>query len=420
MKRHSSSLQHIMVISSVMALLGLNALFCKNQDNPEVETANKRSTLLSTVEEPEVIQIWQGSDCGEYGGDGIWQNIKDFFLDWAKFHPGVSLTNYWEPDQGLVEMTNSLELPDWANRVAIIYNGSYLLYTHRDHHVNTLGASIWPVKTGNTLHWTSVGMLGDKGLDDEFESCIYYTIIAWNSAVIDANTTDLESYVNKSWTITKNRSVTKAVFNYTGDAWPAPEPVAIIPRGYYLSIEGEGMDMHLFQESYEITQNKSTNLFDPPTWQASGLLRDNHSRETVFGAPCSLLHGSGVSVITEPFDWEERTPVHCGFFQSCFNNIELKGVHKDTIEVQVPRDTYAIPMLTGMDLAYSWDDEHFKYGGMWLDDISRDMDAGRLTYTVNSVLEDKNGKPGHYAIPGVTILLLDRSSNPYHPRLELE
>ncbi len=69
---------------------------------------------------------------------------------------------------------------------------------------------------------------------------------------------------------------------------------------------------------------------------------------------------------------------------------------------------YAIPMLTGWELRYLCDDENVKEIGIWIDRWSYVKDpaapTGRLSYTLSSVLRDKDDDPGHKRSHKVTIL----------------
>ena len=83
----------------------------------------------------------------------------------------------------------------------------------------------------------------------------------------------------------------------------------------------------------------------------------------------------------------------------------------EKVEIRdVPFD-YAIPMLTGWELAYNCDDEHVKLIGIRLQDISYEKDSaettGTLRYKVVSDLRDDDTSPGHVSRHKVTILGLN-------------
>ena len=69
------------------------------------------------------------------------------------------------------------------------------------------------------------------------------------------------------------------------------------------------------------------------------------------------------------------------------------------VEVSGLRFDYALPLLTGVELYHSCDDEEVKEIGAWINDIEYRRPTnganGVLTYTLSTVLRDENSYPQH-------------------------
>ena len=115
-------------------------------------------------------------------------------------------------------------------------------------------------------------------------------------------------------------------------------------------------------------------------------------------------------LVEPPFSITPREDVG-GLFSGC---VEFEGgVRTEEHVIENLPFAYAVPVLSGWDLAYPCDDEHVTEVGIWLHDI--DYTNGTLRYSVSSILRDKNSVPQHLAKHSVHVLGLN-TGNPRPPR----
>jgi hypothetical protein len=120
----------------------------------------------------------------------------------------------------------------------------------------------------------------------------------------------------------------------------------------------------------------------------------------------SGLGGDDVGVIQPPFSVLPHEDV--GFFGACSEEGTKTGVQTEEFEIDNVPFEYAIPMLTGWDLQYACDDEHVAEMGIGIDIWAYDKNAGKINYTLSSILRDRNSRPGFGHRHKVTVLGIKR------------
>jgi hypothetical protein len=86
-----------------------------------------------------------------------------------------------------VALVGSFALPNYADAATVLLNGWRFRYLSSDHHVRSLGARIEHVAVGpGAISWVARGSLRDRNFDDEYQFCYVYTVIGWNSGMLDA------------------------------------------------------------------------------------------------------------------------------------------------------------------------------------------------------------------------------------------
>ena len=311
--------------------------------------------------------------------------------------------------RGLVELQESWKIPLWADQATAILNGWSLLYGNKDHHVDTVAASLRPELDGDTLRWTAAGILADQGFDDEIYVCAYYTALAWDSDDIQARPIPVEYDMgNVDRDLSSGRGTRTGRYSYDGTELRISDPVAILPRGFTLYPGVLRGDRHLFQIGFDLGQDGDYLGASDGRWTERSVLRDNELRGALSGSYVTLLNGDSVSVRSRRFSIANRKPCGTGIFATCLTSGESHGVEQKIVREFVDDYDYVVPMLTGFDLSYATQDQHVKWVGAWLDQIDFDTATGRLQYRVSTVLKDKNGKPGFRPRTNVTLLGLTR------------
>ena len=131
------------------------------------------------------------------------------------------------------------------------------------------------------------------------------------------------------------------------------------------------------------------------SWKTDAILKDNSdSRDYIFGELVSTLGGSDVGTIQPPFSILPKEGEAGG--------TTAGGLATQDVVIENVPFAYAIPMLTGWEVAYLTDDQHVKDLGIWIDDWS--FSGGTLRYQLSSILRDNDLFPGHYARHKITIL----------------
>ncbi|TVM03591.1 MAG: hypothetical protein CV087_04580 [Candidatus Brocadia sp. WS118] len=341
--------------------------------------------------------------------------------------------------QDVLRVEQSLDIPSYATNATVFLNGWHLQYLHKDHKVAGIGTLIRNIRLeGQTLKWEAHGALSDDNFDDAYSWCYHYTVVAWNpsnmnlvvdhkdgcdasdpretnffAAVNDETTTALSSFP----TFLQNRDFT------------ASRIVAILPRGFAFRW-GKGLtgscdidDNKMLHIGYDmdhseifIEQGKkykkkfedvvlslpnSASLVDSGfvSWETSAIYKDNKARrDYTFGEMVSGLGGSDVGIIQPPFS---ILPVEDENFCT---GIGTSPQTEEFVIEKVPFE-FAIPMLTGWELAYPCSgNEKVTEAGISIDEWSYDRNTRTLRYKLSSVLRDKDTDPGFNRSHKVTVL----------------
>lgn len=399
--------------------------FCDNVNTAPVTSASGEPPAL-VFEDLGTIKVMHGSGCAH-----------------------LDKNNY-----GIVNIEQSVGIPDYANRAAVFLNGWKLKYSGaEDHHVNAMATVIGKIRfqpagfEPGKLTWNAAGVLGDMSMlsseNDAIDWCYWYTVVAWNDTNLHASVDqgDGESFCKSegapsgsdNFFVAENTGTTTALSwfpSFLHDAGLASGPTAaILPRGFGFDWRTGGdwiwseVDHHLLQVAYNLEHSERfiqswpykkargelNPLPTPPTgrvdtgavsWGTNAILKDNDTRRDYeFGELVSAMGGSDVGVIQPPFAILPRV----GEGGHAVVQLDKKEVVIDNIPY-----AYAIPMLTGWDLNYPDDNHHVREIGIWLDDLH--YAAGVLSYKVSAVLHDDSGH-GHFSSHKVTILGL-RPSGP--------
>jgi hypothetical protein len=357
----------------------------------------------------------------------------------------------------LIKVEQSVSIPSFANRATVFLNGWRLEYLSSDHHVLAAGAVITKIKLdlrALRLSWTAAGLLRDNDFNDGYKFTYQYTVIAWASGAMNLtldqgspdnfcnSDTDLpdKAFVTFN-TGTRTALSSFSVFSQITDT--SINPVGVLPRGF--AFAWYDSDHHLYQLAYNLdhseifaeagkiySNNKShvhtagdlmsgiaaplpgtSNRVDSGfvSWNTYAIFKDDSSRrDYIFGEMVSTLGGSNVRLIQPPFSILPTKGQTSGLIPG--GGVETKDVTVDAVPF-----AFAIPMLTGWDLAYISDAQHVKEVGIWLEDWSYTPGGGTLTYTVSSVLRDKDSVPGHYPRHKITILGLQPNAQPVAPKI---
>ena len=381
--------------------------------SPLTELTTEDRTVV--FEEPGTVIVYHGHGCAESNKSG---------------------------KEDALRVEQSLEIPSYATNATVFLNGWYLRYLHKDHHVAGLGTLIRNIRLeGQTLKWEADGVLSDDNFDDAYSWCYHYTVIAWNPSNINLivdhkDGCDARDPRETNFFVADNEGATTALSSFPtflqNPDFAASKTVAILPRGFAFGW-GKGFsdgcpdDHHLLQIGYNLDHSEifieqgkkykkkvedvllslpnSASQVDSGfvSWETSAIFKDNKTRrDYTFGEMVSGLGGSDVGIIQPPFS---ILPVEDVSF--CTGVGTTPQTEEFVIE-KVPFQ-FAIPMLTGWGLAYPCSgDEHVKEIGIWIDAWSylKDPNAqtGTLSYTLSSILKDKNDDPGFNRSHKVTVL----------------
>jgi len=354
----------------------------------------------------------------------------------AVFHGFGCAESNKSGEEDFLRVQESIDLPDYATAATVFLNGWQLEYLNSDHDIRGLGTGIAEIDLADRkLNWEAGGVLADRNFDDGYSWCYYYTIIAWSEVLIDAlvdhnDGDDLRDLVAVSGTENKNTTALKVLPRFVHNTdFTSREPIAVLPRGYGFEWQGGiswRRDHNLLQLAYNldysetfIQHEKNYLGSDEPSlptpasyvdsgfvsWDTKTIFKDNSLRRDYgVGEIVSVLGGSDIGILQPPFTLLPREDV--GFGTGCIS--EAGGVKtKEYIVENVPFE-YAVPMLTGWELAYGCDDENVTRIGIWITEFQYDKPAdeptGTLRYTISSILRDKDGSPGHLFRHRVSIL----------------
>ncbi len=342
--------------------------------------------------------------------------------------------------EDVLRVEQSLDIPSYATNATVFLNGWHLQYLHKDHHVAGLGTLIRNIRLeGQTLKWEAHGALSDHNFDDEYSWCYHYTVVAWNPSNINLTVDhkdgcDARDPSQTNFFVAKNEATTTALSSFPtflqNPDFASSKTVAILPRGFVFTW-GDGIlgadcgidDHHLLQIGYNLDHSeifiehgkkyrKKTEAVTPSlpnsasqvdsgyvSWETSAIFKDNKTRrDYTFGEMVSGLGGSDVGVIQPPFS---ILPVEDENFCT---GVGTSPQTEEFVIEKVPFE-FAIPMLTGWELAYPCSgDEHVTEAGIWIDEWSYDKNTRILRYKLSSVLRDKDTDPGFNRRHKVTVL----------------
>jgi hypothetical protein len=138
------------------------------------------------------------------------------------------------------------------------------------------------------------------------------------------------------------------------------------------------------------------------SWETSAIFKDNDARRTfAFGELVSGLGGIDVGVIQPPFSILPKEDDE-DIFSNCVSGPGPAVTEEFEID-NIPYE-YAIPMLTGWELAYDCDDANVLEAGVRIDKWDYDRSIGKLRYTLSSVLRDDDSEPYFSHSHKVTVL----------------
>ena len=326
----------------------------------------------------------------------------------------VSTNNAGDTVYG-IRVDDSIAIPPEYNSATVFLNGWRLVYQNSDHHVMALTTAIVNIEnTGSELTWSAGGLLSDKNGDDAYTWCYHYTVLFWNDGVftVSADVEDSDAEAAMTFLSGSSASDTSALqqeLNISGRY--ASRPKALLPRGFgAMFVDGDDHHMLQFALKYgdlDVIAYEDGSGHDA-LWLFETVFKDKHTRHDYHAAQIlSLMHGDSVEVINPEFVFEARDALNA--------NIGPSGVFSDTVVIDdVPFD-YAVPMLTGWDLASADSDRHIKDIGAWIENFeytkAPGAERGILTYTIKGVFEDKGGIDiTHTPRYQVSILGLNRSN----------
>ena len=339
-------------------------------------------------------------------------------------------------------------IPPGYNTGTVFLNGWRLRYQNGDHPVRGLGSAIFNIiQTQNgdqqELHWEAGGVLGDDNGNDPYEWCGIYTLLFWHRDRFDDQLippqiaawpyhTDVPPEVLTFAQVegadpgndTARRELPGVFVNTSG--WPQH---AVLPRAFGF-VWGDDTDHYLLQAGFDL--GTSVAHGNTISWTSTTLWKDDSPRRDYHGSTMvSILNGPSVSM------WHPATVLRrsssTGGWQRVTNAIPLTpnnapdrwpcvGGDPHTQQRQFKIDNvpfhYAVPVLTGWQLAYPCSDHHVETIGVWIKGFSYERAPGAATgtllYTIESILTDDAilGDHGGEAQYNVSVLGLNPSALP--------
>ncbi len=330
-----------------------------------------------------------------------------------------------------IKVEQSTDIPDYANTAAVFLNGWRLKYSGGDHHVAAIATALGKIKfEPRKFTWQAVGALTDDGFDRAIDWCYSFTVIAWNDVNLHAfvDQGDADSFCRSGGTpsgsdnffFSSNNGTDTALSalpTFLSDAkFASGRTAAVLPRGFGFNWGTRPReDHHLLQIAYNLEhsetfiQNQSykkalgelSPLPTPPTgrvgsdfvsWNTSAIFKDKDTRRDYsFGEFVSGMGGPDVGVIQPPFS---ILPIKgFGRFEGACVGEHGAGEQTEDVVIDNIPYAYAIPMLTGWQLAYGCPrDHHVREVGISIDNLHYDKDpvasSGTLRYRVSSILRD--------------------------------
>jgi len=309
-----------------------------------------------------------------------------------------------------MRITESIELP--AGYTGTVYQNGYdLEYLSKDHHVVGLGSAIYNIHTlNNILFWDAGGVISDRNGDDSYRWCYAYTVVAWPEVTrapggavrffdrLDIAVTHADQHASLIYTDLGSGGVHRIKGVYQS---PDVKPKAVLLAGFATSFTDD--DHHVLQFGFDLGTPKIRNR--KVKWRSDVAFKDNDTREFRSAEIVSVLGGQsvylfqpqtvtrlpgteGAGAVNNHLRLQARSPRSCG---AALGTPALK---REEFVVQTPPYTWAMPMLTGWDLAETCGDEHKRRIGAWIEDFSYQRlpgdSFGTLRYTVRSAFGDKD------------------------------
>jgi hypothetical protein len=392
-------------------ILGLEEIklnICQRIDGAPFQTPTSAAPPAKVFEDPGIIVAFHGSGTAESKKSG---------------------------QQDLIKIQQSVNLPSYVTNATVFLNGWRVQYLSGDHHVAGLGTIIRKIAiVRGKLNWEAIGVLSDNNFDDPYNWSYAYTVLAWNEANINLAVTHTDGscdprdhrgnyfIADNTWNTTALSAFASFIRNVDFSSF---KTVAVLPRGFGF-LWSDGDDHHLLQLGYNLDHSESfiekgkkykkrfeeeVPMPDSPSrvgsefvsWATYAIFKDNdRRRDYTFGEVVSGLSGDDVGIIQPPFSILPREGI--GFSGACLAEPGNMQTQEFVVE-RIPY-RYAIPMLTGWELAYSCTgDQHVTEAGIWIDEIQYDPNSpGTLRYKLTSVLHDEDNSPTFAANHKVTIL----------------
>ena len=356
------------------------------------------------IEDPGKIIIVHGSDCDESN----------------------------QPDEQVpIEIPGSFALPDYANAGTVILRGWYLRYLAGDEEIQSISAVIKDINiAGNELTWVARGLIRDHNFDNGYQFCYHYTVLAWNSGLVDAIVDDANgnfsdvTHVNElSGDETTALSVLKSHVENPGFA--GKRSVAILPRGFNLTwaqrvpsffvcglfppFQRCPNDRELLQVAYNMDHSAAFVQTDDGSradetvraWESYFIFKDNDRRHSYsYDEHYSALAGDDVDTIVPRFSILPREDT-----SGCLR-FDLDAVVRDVEVRDLPFD-YAIPLMTGWDIGDNCSDVQIEEIGVRLENIEYEKDPAAPTGILRYRFVSDFNNMGHTARFKVNILGLN-------------
>jgi hypothetical protein len=295
-----------------------------------------------------------------------------------------------------ITIEEEFDLPDFADEATVIMNGWSLRYLDDDQHVWEISSYIFSSQVvDRVLRWTAGGVIADKGFDNPFEWCYWFTVVAWDSSVVGARANHTDTYGGASSKYSTQYPIVSTRHQTQGSPLLSPHGGAVLPRGFLLR-SGQIDDRHLQHAGFNMSASENVGRPDPlhmtvgagnTSWHTEAIFQDDGYDHFVFQDVYARIGGAGVSVIQPPFvilPIRENPNIGSAYYGERTENHVIEGIPFEM----------AVPVLAGWNLRYDFGDEHVERIGVWLSDIEYDRptptQGGTLRYNVTSLLRDKN------------------------------
>jgi hypothetical protein len=307
----------------------------------------------------------------------------------------------------IVSANGAWTAPEWVTDATVIMNGYRARYVgNDDHHLRLVSGELRKVVFGadHVLRWSLEGTLQDDDGEHWQEVCWFYTVVGWSQKEISARTHADYQGVDLDYdgleTLLRGNGVLEDTAQPADCPFRDDETVAVIPRGtrhlYTDSLSGR-VDHHVLQIGAFVSQDENPGAC--VTTRSRAVLKDNNTDDhTELRTRVSFLGGSGVHVKGgEDFAITRRSGV-----SGCL--AATGGERVEHVQLTGLGYNYALPMLTGWELAYPCNDEHVIALGASIRNIRYNSCKGTLDYDLVTVLSDEDAWPQHLARHEVTIL----------------